>query len=166
MSKINPSGLVVGELVWMTVEARYVGSETGHSLFKVPSPDGEPRELWLPGGTEVDIVRVASPQWPPQQGDVWEDASGQEWFAVRSPAGDEVKLVLDSTAGGTVPEWVAQTYGPMALSRRRDDVQPAVATADPDLHTDMHPQPGEPAAAPVPAGVEAWTVGGRELVQW
>ncbi len=30
-----------------------------------------------------------------------------------------------------------------------------------DLHTDMHPQPGEPASAPLPPGVEGFAPGGR-----
>jgi hypothetical protein len=35
--------------------------------------------------------------------------------------------------------------------------------ADTDLHTDMHPQPGELPAAPLPAGVEGFAPHGRHL---
>lgn len=39
------------------------------------------------GYEEVDVTRVCPAEWPPQQGDLWEDATGVRWFAIRWSTG-------------------------------------------------------------------------------
>ena len=40
---------------------------------------------------------------------------------------------------------------------------PTLPEPEPDLHLDLHPQPGQP-GLPLPAGVDGWPLGGRREV--
>lgn len=222
MSNTQPSALKAGELVRITVEARYVDADSPYRRFAATpvDPAAGPCEFWLHGDVQARIERLAPAEWPPQPGDVWYAAGEQaDYFGVLAKGTKAVRLVaMTGSVAAYEPEAIAARSGPMILEYRRGWVrapqffraagggatpagpagdrevlagppaladraglpgwiaagspsltaedaaaisgEPVEATGEADLHTDMHPQPGEAPAAPLPLDVEGWAAAG------
>jgi hypothetical protein len=74
--------------------------------------DGEP----VPVASEQDETPAAEGGWPPRAGDVWRDAQGDDWHAIDTKFG--VQMRLDGTAGYNAPWHVLHNYGPLQLVKR------------------------------------------------
>jgi hypothetical protein len=118
--------LTAGELVDITIRgARVEAFNAGYTTF---APKGGAHITIETGSVGVDITRVAPIEWPPQPGDVWDDAHGGSWWA--RPDSEE-DLTLQSEKGGSdYPDWVLQSYGPMRLAFRRGWSPAPAPTAD------------------------------------
>lgn len=116
VSSIDRSSLAPGDVVRITIEARFVGGDpSGHAEFRVPGVDGKPpRILWLAPGVGAQMEWIASADWPPEPGDVWATQHDISWFGVFSPPRGSVYLVCESGQGALLdPEWVASNHGPL-----------------------------------------------------
>lgn len=90
----------------------------GTVTIKVITRDGGVAYLPLPPQTELE--RIAPPDWPPQESDVWGDHSDREWFAVSSNW-----LVPAGGAQGEKPGDFLKKYGPPQLRHRRNKTDTA-----------------------------------------
>lgn len=64
---------------------------------------------------QVEVERVAPAEWPPRPGDVWLDAEGRAWTALRGRM-----FPVTSTHGESADAALA-TYGPLTLVHREDE---------------------------------------------
>jgi hypothetical protein len=110
----------------LTVAELTITVETEHGLFDVTVP------LPAPTSTSerkpVTVRRLAPADGPPQPGDVWQDADGGRWFAVRhTDRYDNVEVLL--TRDGRETCTVADVHQQHVLVRRLYRVeQPEQAT--------------------------------------
>ncbi|MER7002243.1 hypothetical protein ABT297_04230 [Dactylosporangium sp. NPDC000555] len=110
----------VGELVNLEFRAvPVVRFDERHLTCALPEDGGQlVMPLDHPGLT---VTRVAPREWPPQPGDIWEDARGEQWFARSHPEIDGPALAhVDAVRNS---EWDAGTildaHGPMRLAYRK-----------------------------------------------
>jgi len=64
---------------------------------------------------EDTVERVAPAEWPPRPGDVWLDAGGRAWTALRGRM-----FPVTSTRGESADAALA-IYGPLTLVHREDE---------------------------------------------
>lgn len=84
-----------------------IGSTTGrkvHGFSLVTVGDG------------VSVQRIAPPEWPPQEGDLWRDGQGCTWFAMNPH-----RILRSGIIRDMVPERALAEYGPMTLVRREGE---------------------------------------------
>lgn len=67
------------------------------------------------GPPEVTVERVSPAEWPPRPGDVWLDAEGRAWTALRGRM-----FPVTSTRGESADAALA-IYGPLTLVHREDE---------------------------------------------
>ncbi len=77
-----------GELVDITIRGAKVQPEGAPTLLVVTlaGDDDGPRMVMPAEHSSMTVERVAPPEWPPRQGDLWRDRNGSLWFAYREPA--------------------------------------------------------------------------------
>lgn len=63
----------------------------------------------------VTVERVAPAEWPPRPGDVWLDAEGRAWTALRG------RMVPVTSTCGESADAALATYGPLTLVHREDE---------------------------------------------
>ena len=85
----------------------------------------------------VTVERVASAEWPPQAGDVWEDRLGSKWFAFRDSHGCVLMQPSDPTVSLSLsPEEVLDNVGPLTLAYRDGWTPAPEAAADEPAEVD------------------------------
>ena len=141
----------VGELVDLAIRGARVVDMAGQGFAPLLALDVDGERLEVALSASLTVTRVAPKEWPPQSGDLWEDAHDGSWWAGPD---DEGGVYLRSQKGGTdYPDWVLNNYGPMRLAYRRG----------------CAPEPGPAAveAEPTPVDDRAAKIQGlRELADW
>ena len=145
----------VGELVDVLIRnGRIVEADATSVMVEAKDMDA----MWLDLNA-VQVTRVAPKEWPPQTGDVWEDAAGDQWFARTHPDVDGVSL--SSMDGRKFSGWDAVTileaHGPMRLVYRRG-WSPKPEPAGPPADEPDRLVPEDPRAATI--------LGLREMADW
>lgn len=101
-----------GEHVRATIE----GPVTQDALGSIYVDVGDVGAVEIPKvAPRVTIERVAPADWPPRPGDVWLDAEGRAWTALRGRM-----FPVTSTRGESADAALA-TYGPLTLVHREDE---------------------------------------------
>lgn len=81
--------------------------------------NGRPRFWQMPPQA---AVKVADPKgWPPEIGDLWQDAKGNLWFAIES---GPVTRLMRTDGVHTPPSHALEDHGPLSLVRRVSEEPP------------------------------------------
>lgn len=105
-----------GELIDLTIRGARVSDKHVQDKYLFLSVGEETFHLPVRLLARANVQRVAPAEWPPQVGDVWEDATGVQWFT-RYYEGEPYFV---STAGGhDDASGVLDSVGPMTLVYRK-----------------------------------------------
>lgn len=114
-----------GEIVDITIKGARVAA-TDEQLLQIDLAGGGYKH-WLPLAPSVTVTHRAPAEWPPQPGDVWQDADGAEWFTTARH--DSVWMVTDGDSDSA--DNLLRDSGPLTLVRRKGwSPAPAVDQAD------------------------------------
>lgn len=148
------SGYVVGELVDVTMRGVRVAAVVPVAGTTVLRLRMDEDEIDLALVTGITVTRVAPAEWPPQIGDVWDDAHGGSWWTRYN---DGEPYLQSETGGVDEPTWVLERYGPMKLAYRRGWTPESAAIAAAAV------EPAEPEVL----DERAETIAGlRQLIDW
>src|SRR5690606_6600575 len=103
-----------GDIVDITIEGARVRAIRGEDIVDHLSYETEGFVASVALTESVTVERVAPAEWPPRPGDVWLDAEGRAWTALRGRM-----FPVTSTRGESADAALA-TYGPLTLVHRED----------------------------------------------
>lgn len=110
---------IVGARVVNTFPTSYMGDDTGTVLaFRTCDHLSCKAGTVNIGDPGVTVERLTPVEWPPRNGDVWRDRTGDLWFAV-----DDGELTHSGYVA-EASEHIAETFGPLTLVYREDQPNP------------------------------------------